>query len=258
MKINANNDVSLYRGEAGAIDYKISQRTDYYVPFLISSDRIEPMVCITIGSTRRETKNIVSKQFWLELTDVPKFSQTVVSDLGQINDDTLTTTELLKAYLVDLIEPGTLYQFTLKSEVEASNSQLHFAYSVMVDLTEVVHIDDYDFIVTMTIESIDTLDMVNTDYYYQIELMNTEPMTQHIINFFTANPLLINKLPTAYTNDETGVAAYLTECITLINKFDPNHWGYRINDPFTSPVASVDLVQMLQPPRNFTVISVIK
>jgi len=62
MKINANNDISVYRGESLAIDFKISQRSDYYVPFLISSARVNPMVCITIGSTRRESKNIVTKQ----------------------------------------------------------------------------------------------------------------------------------------------------------------------------------------------------
>lgn len=258
MKINQNNEISIYRGETGAIDFKISQRSDYYVPFLISSLRVNPMVCITIGSTHRESKNITSKQLWLELDNVPKFEQTVVEDLGEIDDSTLTTTELLKAHLVDIIEPGTLYQFTLKSEVEASNSQLHFAYSVMVDLTEVVHIDDYDFTVTMSLDETITLDMTNGDYMYQIELLDTVPMLTHLQSIFTAYPELINKLPDAFENTELGITEYMKECIDLVNKTWPKHWGYRINDPYTSPVASVSASQMLQPPRKFTVLSVVK
>lgn len=254
MKINANNDITIYRGETGAIDFKISQRSDYYVPFLISSARVNPMVCITIGSTRRETKNIVSKQLWLDLASERKFSQTVVTDLGQINDTGMTAQQLLD-YLAPLMTAGIMYQFTRKTEVDAGNSQLHFAYE---SATDVVEIDDYDFIVIMAIDETITLDMMNTEYFYQIELMDTAPMTQHIIDFFTANPTLINKLPDAYTNDSTGVTNYREECIAVINKAEPNHWGYRVNDPLTSPVASVSAIQMLQPPRRFTVQSVVK
>ncbi len=255
MKINQNNDISIYYGETAAIDFKISQRSDYYVPFLVSSARVNPMVCITIGSTRRETKNTVTKQLWLELDNIPKFTQTVVTDLGQIDNTSLTTTELLKAHLATLMEAGIMYQFTLKSEVDAGNSQLHFAYE---SDTDVVEIDEYDFTVIMAIDDTITLDMTNTDYLYQIELMDTEPMTQHIINFFTANPVLLVKLPDAFTNDETGVTTYLEECITVITKAEPNHWGHRINDPYTSPVAAVSKIQILQAPRKFTVQSVVK
>lgn len=255
MKINQNNEISIYRGETGAIDFKISQRSDYYVPFLISSARVNPMVCITIGSTHRESKNITSKQLWLELDNVPKFEQTVVEDLGQIDDSTLTTTELLKAYLADLMVGGTLYQFTLKSEVDAGNETLHFAYESSED---VVEIDEYNFTVTMSLDETITLDMTNGDYMYQIELLDTVPMLTHLQSIFTTYPELINKLPDAFENTELGITEYLEECIDLVNKTWPKHWGYRINDPYTSPVASISASQMLQPPRKFTVLSVVK
>ena len=261
MKINQNNDISVYRGETGAIDFKISQRSDYYVPFLISSARVNPMVCITIGSTRRESKNIVTKQLWLEVDSmlIPKFTQTVVTDLGTISsasESTITTD----------IEPGTMYQFKRETEVNTGNPQLHFVYSIIEDNVEVAHIDDYDFTVIMAIDETITLDMTNNEYYYQIELMDTELMLDHLLEIFEDNPALINKLPddfaVAYAVPTTGptdaITTYLSECISVVTKAFPNHWGYRINNPLTSPVASVSAIQMLQPPRKFTVISVIK
>ena len=254
MKINQNNDISIYRGETGAIDFKISQRSDYYVPFLISSARVNPMVCITIGSTRRENKNIVTKQLWLDLSDlaVPRFTQTVVEDLGTI---ALIGEETYEDVLEPLMDLGIMYQFKKATEVAAGNSLLHFAYE---SAEGIVEIDEYHFVVIMAIDEDITLDMTHTDYLYQIELMDTEPMIAHLQNLFTANPTLIAKLPTAFTNDEVGISTYLNDCISLVTKNYPNHWGYRIANPYTSPVAKVSAIQMLQPPRRFTVQSVVK
>jgi len=253
MKINQNNDIFVYRGETAAIDFKMSQRSDYYVPFLISSARVNPMVCITVGSTRRESKNIITKQLWLDLDDmlVPRFTQTVVTDLGIIDsvDD-----NALAAALVVLMEPGIMYQFRKKSEVDAGNPQLHFAYEV--DDTAII--DDYDFTVILSIDETITLDMTNIEYVYQIELMDTEPMIEHLQNIFTTYPELINKLPNSFTNTELSITAHLTECINLVTKTFPTHWGHRITNPYTSPVAKVGNIQMLQPPRRFVVQSVVK
>jgi len=275
MKINQNNDITMYRGETAAIDFKVSQRTDYYVPFLISSGRVDldPVVCITIGSTRRESKNIVTKQFWLtwaDLGDLPLFDQTVVTDLTSdgvglelgINVGVDDTYENL---LAGMIEPGIMYQFLKKTEVAAGNPQRHFTYSVMVNEVEIVHIDDYDFTIVMTLDETDTLDMTNVDYFYQIELMDTIPMIDQLLLIFAdeANSALFNKMPTAfnvaYENDpSTAIAEYTSDCIALVTKTWPNYWGYKVNDPLTSPVASVTNIQMLQSPRQFIVQSVLK
>ena len=249
MRINLNNDISVYRGETAAIDFKFSQRSDYYVPFLISSARVNPMVCITIGSARRETKNITTVQLWLDLTDleIPRFTQTVVEDLGTLSAES-------EAALDTMISEGIMYQYLRASEVAEGNSILHFAYIA----NDVVLVDDYHFVITMALDDTITLNMENIDYQYQIELMDTEPMITHIISVFNANPSLLAKLPNAFTNDETGVTTYLAECIALITKTFPKHWGYRINDPLTSPVASVSNIQMLQPPRKLTVQAVVR
>ncbi len=250
MKINLNNEISVYRGETAAIDFKISQRQDYYVPFLISDQRVNPMVCITIGSARRESKNIVTKQLWLDLDsmEVPRFTQTVVEDLGTLSSEAEDTIQIL------MLE-GIMYQFLREAEVAAGTQTYHYAY---LNSSDVVVIDDYDFIVIMAIDETITLDMTNTDYFYQIELMDSEPMIPHIQALFTANPSLINRLPNAFTNTEEGIAAYLPECIAVINTAFPNHWGYKVIDPLTCPVAKVSNIQMLQTPKRFIVQSVVK
>lgn len=256
MKINQNNDISVYRGETAAIHFKLSQRSDYYVPFLVNIDRVNPMICITIGSTRRESNNIVSKQLWLPLSEVTtkRFNQTVVEDLGTITFATPNDLSSVKAALLVLATEGIMYKYLMQNEVDNNTPKLHFAY---VENNTVI-IDEYEFTVIMALDETITLDMTNTDYYYQIELMNTEPMTTAIFNILTANPTLINKLPTNFVLNETGIDNYYTDCINVITKAFPNQWGYRINNPYTSPVASVSNIQMLQPPRKFTVESVIK
>lgn len=255
MKINANNDISVYRGETCAIDFKLSQRSDYYVPFLISSKRDNPMVCITIGSTRRENNNIVSKQIWLELSAVPKFFQTTVVDLGMLSKDAW-----IDGGVVPDMSPDIMYQFTTTEEVEAGNSKLHFAHLNPEGLEAII--DKYDFTVVMTLDETITLDMTNTDYFYQIELMDTVPMTTELETVFSDSNLrarMSDAFNTAWASSPTtAVTEYQAACVALINKTWPNYWGYRILDPATSTVASVSNIQMLQPPRRFVVQSVVK
>ncbi len=252
MKINQNNEISVYRGETAAIDFKMSQRYDYYVPFLISSERVNPMVCITIGSTRRENVNIVSKKLWLEVDTITtqRFNQTIVTDLGTLSAAAETAIDTL-------MTEGVMYQFLRESEVEADGDEasLHFAY---LDNEDEVQIDTYEFVVILAVDDTITSDMTNTDYFYQIELMDTVPMIEHIQSLITANPNWLNKLPNDFTNTEEGISKYITECIAIINKALPNHWGYKIIDPVSSPVASVNNIQMLQPPRKFTVQSTVR
>lgn len=257
--MNQNNDIFVYRGETCALDFKISQRSDYYVPFLISDARNSPRVCITIGSTRRESKNIVTKQIWIELGNLPRFSQTIVSDLGEIDNQLLADEAALKAVLAPLITAGIMYQYTLKTEVAAGNTHLHFAY---LDSLDAVVIDDYDFTIIMSLDEHITLDMTGTDYFYQIELMDTVSMLHHLVVTFQSATLrakMSTSFQLAYPMSAiTAVNNHWNECIALINKTWPNSWGHRINDPFTSPVASVSNIQIIQPPRAFTVQSVVK
>jgi hypothetical protein len=256
MNINQNKDITVYRGEAVAIDFKISQRSDYYVPFLVSNARVDnnPMVCITIGSTRRESKNIVTKQVWLELDSLEMFEQTTITDLGEVDVD-LIEGDGLQASLADefdsVIKEAYMYQFTIPS-----SSTRYFIY---VDSDGDYHLD-YHFTITLTLDEDITLDMTNLDYFYQIDLMDTVLMTDHLIEIFDneCNSALLDKLPADFTNDETGITLYKTECIKVINKAFPNHWGHRVVDPYTSPVASVSNIQIILPPRKFIVQSVVK
>jgi len=254
MNINQNKDITVYRGEAVAIDFKISQRSDYYVPFLVSNARVDnnPMVCITIGSTRRESKNIVTKQVWLELDSLEMFEQTTIIDLGEVDVD-LTEDAGLQARLADefgrVVEEAYMYQFTIPS-----SSTRYFIY---VDSDDDYHLD-YHFTIILTLDEDITLDMTNLDYFYQIDLMDTVLMEDHLVEMFTTYPALLDKLPADFTNDETGITLYKTECINVINKAFPNHWGHRVVDPYTSPVASVSNIQIILPPRKFIVQSVVK
>lgn len=254
MRMNLNNDISIYRGETAALDFKISQRSDYYVPFLISSERDHPRVCITIGSTRRESNNIVSKQIWLELDEllIPRFTQTTVSDLGILSAASEQT-------IYTMVAPGIMYQFQRETEVAAGESQLHFVY---LNSNNIIAIDDYDFTIVMSLDEDISLDMTNIDYYYQIELMDTEPMIDNLVAFFTTHPELISKLPSGFDTDPEGIAnsitTYLEQCINLVLETYPNYFGHRITNPLTSPVASVSNIQIIQPPRKFTVQSVVK
>lgn len=166
MKINQNNDITCYRGEAVAIDFKFSQRSDYYVPFLVSSARVNPHVRITISSSMREMNNTVTKQFLLPINStledegdivLPRFIQTTVKDLGTIDE------------LEPLMTDGYMYQFLLETEVAAGESERHFAY---LNTDDEVVIDTYHFQVTMTLPTEDTKDLTTTNYFYQIELVD--------------------------------------------------------------------------------------
>lgn len=255
MKINQNNDISIYRGESVALDFKISQSNDYYIPFLVSTEREHPRICITIGSARRESNNIVSKQIWLDLEGVPRFYSTVVQNMGTLPDEALDD-------IASMMQSNIMYQFLKQEEVDADEAKLHFMMLDPEDEEELL-IDEYAFTVTMTLNETHTLDMTNTDYFYQIELMDTVPMLTELLSIF-ATTSLYARLPNGFTTvlNESGlttaITEYWSECIALATKLDPTRWGHRVLDPLTSPVASVSNIQMLQVPRRFTVQSVVK
>jgi len=115
----------------------------------------------------------------------------------------------------------------------------------------------------MTLDETYTLDMTNGEYLYQIELMNTVPMLTHLAEVIDNNTSLIAKLPAAFAADyaidkPATIDYYLAEVIALVNRTWPTHWGYKVNDPLTSPVASVSNIQFILSPRAFIVQSVIK
>lgn len=183
MTINQNNDITCYRGEAVVIDFKFSQRSDYYVPFLVSSARLDPVVRLTIGSSKRESTGTISKEFLFPINStledeggivLPRFVQTTVEELDTIDDtgysaDPATYLTELKAELILLMTDGYMYQFLLATEVADGESERHFAY---LNVDDEVVIDTYHFTLTMTLANEDTRDLTTTNYFYQIDLID--------------------------------------------------------------------------------------
>jgi len=116
------NERRIQQGEDFNLDLLLSQNQEEYVPFVVSSERENPMFVITVASTKFEKNERYVESWWLDLNkgymdvngdmvELPRFFQTVPQDLGILPTMPNTRADL----------PGTstdqpmqnLYQFRL-------------------------------------------------------------------------------------------------------------------------------------------------
>lgn len=183
------NELEVQQGEDFPLDRLISQSNEEYIPFIVSSERQNPMITITVASTKFEKNERYVATWWLDLLQgdepLPRFYQTVVQPIGEYDDETPITRP-------DGDEPmECLYQYTLVSEEideELGHKPYHYVYFTVEDPNTPQY--DYEFRVRMQFRSEDTSRWGSQNYLYQITLVDTISMADYIQEAYEAYPNL--------------------------------------------------------------------
>ena len=77
-----NNEISVHRGETFSIDKSVQNKDGS--PYVISNKLENPYFLLTVSTTRYEQENRYLKNYWLDLSNFPKFLSTQVFNLKSL------------------------------------------------------------------------------------------------------------------------------------------------------------------------------
>lgn len=182
------NEREIQQGEDWNLDILISQSGIEYIPFIISSERHNPMFALTVASTKYEKNARYVMTWWdnLNASSLPRFYQT-------------TPFRLSKEYAPGetIIRPDghapmeALYQYTLTSEkVDPVLGHKPYHYVYFTEDAPNDPKDGYECRLIKQIRSEVTSQWGSQNYMYQITLVDTISMADYINQAYESYPNL--------------------------------------------------------------------
>lgn len=151
MTINGN-DMTVIRGETFTIDRTVVNRDGS--PFIVSSEYRNPYLLLSVSSTKYSQENRYLANWWLDLTDLPRFPNTIVKEISSVDN--------ASEYADD--EP---MQF-----VYHDNKTDKYQYLKEYNVGETALFEDYEFRIIHTFTHDITKDWVEQSYFYSIRLVS--------------------------------------------------------------------------------------
>lgn len=195
--LSYNNKREVQQGEDWNLDVLISQSSIEYIPFIISSQRVNPMFAITVASTRYEKNERYVQTWWQDLTTglgyrinnkdvpIPRFYQTVPMDLGEMTENIPITRPQQDPPLY------ALYRYTLDTdEFDPNLGRKPYYYCYFAPDAPNEPRFDYECRIRMQFRSIDTSQWGSQNYLYQVTLVDTIDMNDYINDAHDIHPEL--------------------------------------------------------------------
>jgi|LGOV01.1.fsa_nt_gb hypothetical protein len=197
------NEREVQQGEEWNLDILVSQSEEEYIPFIVSSERENPMWAITVASTKFEKNERYVATWWLDLlqgdgptyeadeqgdlqnTGLPRFYQTVpdTTTFGEVADNTPLTRPAGD-------EPmAVLYQYTKASDAideTLGHKPYYYIYFPVDDPENPVH--GYECRIRMQFKSTETAEWGSQNYSYQITLVDTIEMGDYVQDAYETYP----------------------------------------------------------------------
>jgi hypothetical protein len=214
MTINGN-EMTIIKGETFTIDRTIVNRDGS--PFIVSSEYNNPYLLLTVSSTRYSQEDRYVANWWLDLTDLPRFKSTVPIQIDEFS--TTKTTE---------DEPG---------------ENLYY----VDDITKCKYFDDkdrwhdYEFRLVHSFLHATTCEWNEQTYLYSIRLVAGLDMDTYIKNLY--NAVFYEDAPLGKTTEEL---------YEMIKNYDDKF----VKDlDISRKLATFDVVQDILVPTKLTVLS---
>ena len=194
------NEREVQQGEEWNLDILISQSDTEYIPFIVSSERQNPMWAITVASTKYEKNERYVATWWQDLVQgegftlessettglrtipLPRFYQTVPEYIGELSPNTPLTRQP-NPNTDDGFDPPmhALYQFTKQQDTVdpvLGHKPYYYAYFTHEDPYKARY--DYECRIRMQFRSTETAQWRSQNYMYQITLVDTVSMADYI------------------------------------------------------------------------------
>jgi len=187
-----SNERRVQQGEDFNIDILLSQDQTEYIPFIVSSERLNPFLVCTVASTKFEKNERYVMSMWNEPTmldgdlneiELPRFIQTVPYPLGEM------AIGVLPGLPVGHDPFEALYQYTMEEdEIDPETNHKPYHYIYWDDML-VPHYD-YEFRVRFNFTGDITQHWGSQNYMYQITLVDGELMNDFMLAGHDTNPEL--------------------------------------------------------------------
>lgn len=183
--LSFENQRQVQQGEEWNLDILLSQSSEEYIPFIVSSQRKNPMFAITVASTKYEKNYRYVATWWQDLSDnklLPKFYQTVPEYIGEISSNS-SISRPANSSMPDSIDPPmyALYQFTRSEDaVDATLGHKPYYYVYFSEDEPNTPKYDYECRIRMQFRSETTSQWGSQNYQYQITLVDTISMADYI------------------------------------------------------------------------------
>lgn len=186
---NNGNELFVQQGESWNLDKVLSSSNREYIPYIVSSERINPFFVVTVASTKFE-KNLRYVKSWWNSPDemnIPTFYQTVPEDYGEISRTSVIPTNATT--LGDTKDRRYLYRYTLSSESidpDVGHKPYHYFYYDFSTDENGILVLDYECKLTFNFRSEDTAEWTGQNYLYQITLVSGELMADTLDAIYLA------------------------------------------------------------------------
>lgn len=165
-----NNDMIVSRGETFTLD-RIVENKDK-TPYIISKDLVNPYFLITVSNSKYEQMNRYIKNYWLDLSDFPRFSITQPVNLSSIKTSADSTIAKYEDF------PDTLLEGYVDGKYVVYDDKYDAVfYKTNGDKTEYKFFNGtswvtYNCRIIKTFSSSDTIEWVEQNYIYSIRLVS--------------------------------------------------------------------------------------
>lgn len=167
---------SVQQGEDWNLDITLSGSSVEYIPYIISNQRKNPFIVLTVGSTRFEKNLRYVKSWWNDVIGtlkIPTFYQTVPQYYGEVD-----SVGDLPSVMDETAETRLLYQYTLKDDdidPDLGHKPYYYFYFEYNSEGGVIRrVDEYECRVIFNFNSTDTAEWDGQNYLYQITLVSGE------------------------------------------------------------------------------------
>ena len=173
------NEIRVQQGEDWNLDMLLSASNIEYIPYLVSSERVNPYFVITVASTKYEKNLRYVKSWWCSIKDseIPTFYSTVPV-YHEINDPT-ELENLTPADCGDSEDERYLYYYTVQDETGKILEKHYFYFDYSGD-DPVLKVDEYECHIRMNFASKDTAEWGSQNYLYQITLVSGQLMADRL------------------------------------------------------------------------------
>lgn len=204
-----NNELTIRRGETFTIDKTIQNKDGS--PYIISSKLKNPYFLITVSTTRYQQENRYLSNYWLDLSDYPRFLSTQAFDLLSLTSEANGETPMY---------PNGFSDITARSSsVSTVGDYLVYGYIgdklIFLDYTDCVFYvededgnriykywndsvsesggrigwQDYDCKIVKTFLQEDTSQWVEQSYVYSIRLVSGQSMNEYLTKLCKDNEI---------------------------------------------------------------------
>lgn len=260
------NDIEIQQGENFNMDVLLSASNLEYIPFIISSERKNPFIVVTIASTKYEKNMRYVDSWWndpLTIEKIPTFYQTTPQYLGELTEAPQTVSDLGEFEQNETAETRYLYQYTLEIEEideEVGHKPYHYVY---FDYSTGITIARYDY--ECRIRQNFTSDITRhwgaQNYMYQITLLSGKTNKEVILEAYNQYGLDHPDFPVPrkedgmlYTKDEQwgeSEEKYIEAAYKYIKRQWPTYLQPDIDA--MSPLYYIDNPETIVSPSKLTV-----